>query len=71
MLVAASTPMTEEPEQRIDPEQERGGAAGTADIGQGVTGEGLPADDGEHADHAGDDGGGAADRRRRPHRLAG
>ena len=61
----------EEPEQRIDPEQERGRAAGAADIGQGVAGEGLPPDDGKHADHAGDNGGGGTDRRRRAHRLAG
>ena len=61
----------EEPEQRIDPEQKRCGATGAADIREGMTGEGLAPDDGEHADHPGDNRGGAADHRRRAHRLAG
>ncbi len=70
MTPAASTPVPAKPQQRADPEQERAGAAGHADVGQRVPGVGLAAQHGERADHAGDDRGQAADHQRDVHRRA-
>ena len=41
-----------EPVEGGRPDQEGGGAAGGADVGEGVTGERLAPDDREHADDA-------------------
>ena len=44
MTAAATTPTPTKPDRRVDPDQERGGAAGGADVGERLPGERLPAD---------------------------